>query len=363
MRVTWIHGVEKLRGTSMAKWVESLFTAIMGLLANENIQIDIDELNGISVPFLKGICNRYVLYSAHALGLRADLFHIQDHANAHLVPLLPKASPKIVTVHDIFPLTRPLYDFRTYPFRALNVPGIIKADRIISVSEYMKAQISKKLGYPSERIRVAYCGVDHSLYRPTACDKKLLEKYGMITGARYLLYVGSEIPRKNFPAVLRLLKRLSAKHKDLFLMKVGHPGTKNSREASMRELERLGLRDRVIFCGYVPEAELPAIYSGAAALVAPSFYEGGSGMHVIEAMACGCPVVASGIPQARELCGGAALHCDPHDEEELLEKTAILIENEAFRSAMIEKGLKRAAEFSWEKSALLHVELYRDLVG
>ncbi len=57
------------------------------------------------------------------------------------------------------------------------------------------------------------------------------------------------------------------------------------------------------------------------------------------------------------------MHCDPHDEEELLEKTAILIENEAFRSAMIEKGLKRAAEFSWEKSALLHVELYRDLVG
>ena len=166
MKITWIHGVKRLRGASMSKWVDQLWVELAGAADTADMEITIDSIDGIPLPFLKGIVNRYLLYSLHSLRLDSDLFHIHDHANAHLVPLLPKKALKVVTVHDIYMLEQPPYRLKSYPFRLFNVPGIKRADHIVSVSRHMKEEIAHRLSYPTERMSVTYCGIDHSLYRP-----------------------------------------------------------------------------------------------------------------------------------------------------------------------------------------------------
>ena len=360
MRITWIHGVNRLRGPSMSKWVDQLWSQMGGL---PDLQITIDSIEGLPVPLLKGIINRYLLYSLHSRKLDSDLFHIHDHANSHLVTLLPKRAVKVVTVHDIYMLEQPRYQPKSYPFRLFNVLGIRRSDHIISVSEYMKGEIVRKTGYSSEAISVSYCGIDHSVYNPRGDGLDVLEKYGLSEGQRYLLFVGSEIARKNFGSVLEVFERLAEAHSDVCLLKVGNPGSGKARRNSLRRIRRLGLEEKVVFCGFVPEEDLPYLYSNASMLLAPSFYEGGSGMHVIEAMACGCPVVASNIPQSRELVRDAALICDPHDKHDILLKTLSLLEDEHMRRKMTAEGLSRACHFSWARTAEEHLRLYRELLG
>lgn len=359
--MTWIHGVERLRGASMSKWVASLGRELEGGAESAGLDITVDQIGGLPLPFLKGTVNRYLLYSLHARGLGADLFHVHDHANAHLVPLLPAGTPKVLTVHDLYMLDQPAWRVKSYPFKVLNVPGIRRADHIIAVSGYMRDEIARRLDYPAERISVAYCGIDHSLYGPGDGGRRVPPAYGLGEDEDYVLFVGSEIPRKNFSAVLRVFKALCAERafRDLRLVKVGNPGSRRDREVSLRNIAELGLEGKVLFCGFVPEEDLPLFYTNASLLLAPSFYEGGSGMHVIEAMACGCPVVASDIPQSRELAGGGALHCDPRDDGEIRDAARSLLTDDALRREMVARGLARAREFSWSKSAREHLRVYR----
>jgi len=356
MKVMWIHGVSRLRGASMNKCVDFLQPAV-GRQATD-FDIVIDEIKGIRVPFLKGIINRYFLYSIHSLKLRADLFHIHDHANAHLISLLPKNAPKILTLYDLYMLEIPVLNPKVLPFRLFNVPGIRRADHIITISSQMKKEISEKLSYPTERISVIYSGIDHSLYTPRPGCEEVLRQYGLESGTKYLLFVGSEIPRKNFNSVLIVFKRLLESHPDLVLLKVGNPGSQRARNNTMRKMTQLELQDKALFCGFVPEEHLPYFYSNAQLLLAPSHYEGDCGLHVIEAMACGCPVVASNIPQARELAGDAVIYCDPNNVDDILEKTISILEDEKVRAELVSKGPKKAREFSWEKSAKEHISLY-----
>lgn len=360
MNVVWIHGVRRLRGPSMSKWVECLHREMAGLAPD--IHVSIDEIAGLAIPFPKGIINRYLMYSIHAAGLSGSLFHIHDHANAHLVPLLRRKAPVLLTLHDLHPLEAGRTDLKSYPFRAFNVPGILRADHVITVSRHMLNEIASKLGYPEDRMSVVYCGVDHALYRPGYRDRTFLESYGLRGDSRYALFVGSEIPRKNFPSVLEAFKRISRNH-DIFLLKVGVAGSRSDRARSLRAIERLHLRDRVVFCGHVPESELPRLYANAELLFAPSLYEGGSGIHVIEAMACGCPVVASDIPQSLELTGGSVLHCDPRDVDDIYHKAIALLEDHELREKVRRDGLGRAREFGWEKAAAAHVEIYRQFLA
>jgi|GEM_PF-1081202 len=361
MKVVWIHGVSRLRSPSMSKWVEMLLPEMRGLSAD--LDISVDEIRGIGVPALKGLTNRYVLYTMHSLKLRGDLFHIHDHANSHLVPILPKESPKIVTVHDLYMLEGQVSDLRAAPFRLLNVRGIMRSQHIITVSAHMKEEIVKRLSYPPERISVIFCGIDHARYRPTQGREVLAGHYGLGEGKRYLLFVGSEEPRKNFPSVLHAFRNLLADHPDLILVKVGPAGSRRYRLQSLKAVEELGLKNQVVFCGHVPEEHLPLFYSHAEALVAPSYYEGGSGMHVMEAMACACPVVASQIPQAKELTGNAVMYCDPHDPDDIYAKTNVILTDEETRLKVVSGGLRRAQELSWERSAREHLVVYGRYLG
>jgi hypothetical protein len=187
MKVIWIHGVSRLRGPSMSKWVKYLYPEVAKKAADFNLIID--EIKGIPTPILRGIVNRYILYSFHVLGLHASLFHIHDHANAHLITLLPRHTPKILNVYDLYMMELPISNLKTLPFHLFNVPGLLSADHLITISLHMKEEITARLSYPADKISVIYCGIDHSLYKPQDDGEEILRQYGIAKDARYILFV------------------------------------------------------------------------------------------------------------------------------------------------------------------------------
>ena len=129
-----------------------------------------------------------------------------------------------------------------------------------------------------------------------------------------------------------------------------------------KKVDALSLKDRVVFLDYVPEENLPHLYSEAAAFVFPSLYEG-FGLPPLEAMACGCPVVVSNTASLPEVCGNAAYYVDPYDVENIAEGIYKVIMNQTLRQNLIKKGLERAKFFSWEKSAEEHLKVFREVLN
>jgi glycosyltransferase involved in cell wall biosynthesis len=262
--------------------------------------------------------------------------------------------PFVVTVHD---LVRICFPFTTETVREklslkLDAFGLKKAQQIIAVSECTKLDLIRYLKIPESRITTIYNGVDHTVFKP-------------VCGGRfdfpYLLYVGTERPRKNLGTLLRafaLLKKDTSAFGDFKLVKVGSAGrTDKFRHETLRELRYLGLEGEVIFVDGVSNEGLADYYSSAAALIMPSFYEG-FGLPLIEAMACGCPVIASNSSSLPEVAGDAALFVDPHDQHGLAEAIRRVTANRALREEMIEKGFRRAQQFSWEKTAQETLQVY-----
>jgi alpha-1,3-rhamnosyl/mannosyltransferase len=127
------------------------------------------------------------------------------------------------------------------------------------------------------------------------------------------------------------------------------------------DLERLKLRERVVCTGYVDEEALACLYSGAAAFVYPSWYEG-FGLPVLEAMACGCPVICSNTSSLPEVAGDAAILIDPRDVEGLANALDTVLDDSALQQSLAQLGLKKAAEFSWENTALRTLEVFANVV-
>jgi glycosyltransferase involved in cell wall biosynthesis len=178
----------------------------------------------------------------------------------------------------------------------------------------------------------------------------------------YILYVGSEHPRKNMVTLLEAFARLKAdpawsRHR---LVKVGSSGASEGRfrERTRRAVSSLGLNDDVIFTGYVDDRDLPAYYTHAECFVLPSLYEG-FGFPPLEAMACGCPVIVSSAGSLPEVTRGAALVVDPTDVDELTGAMRQLLSDHGLRSRLTSRGFERAQDFNWDKAAALTLEVYQ----
>lgn len=348
LEVTWINGVRRLRPPSMEKCYRELLKAVEEL-GPAGLRVRVDEIGGLPLPALRGIVNRYIIYSLKHLRRAPGLYHALDHANAHILRLLPPGSVRLVTVHDTIKLESPRRRLGDLPCKLCGKPGILAADWVIADSGAARDDLVEVTGYPRERIRVIPVGIDHSIFRPAAPPGRAERPY--------LLYVGSEEPRKNLGGLLRVLGRLRGE--GIRLLKAGGPGGGGNRRKTVREARRLGVEGSVDFAGHVGEKELAGLYRGALALVMPSRREG-FGMPVVEAMACGCPVVCSDIPPFREIAGEAALRFAPDDSGGMAGAVRRLASDEAFRAARVELGLERAAAFSWERCAREHLELYRE---
>jgi len=282
-------------------------------------------------------------------GAGGGLVHFPHHHLARYGRFLSR--PYVVTVHDLIRffdlkrldvfIHRP--NLRDRLLLRLDYAGVAGATALIAVSETTKRDVIRNLGVHEERIFVVHEGIDHARFRPV--ERRLLNE-------RYVLFVGSEHPRKNLAAVLRAFAALKRERRlsDLKLVKVGGPGGSEApfRARTLALVRALGLDDDVVFTEHVPDEDLSAWYSGAACLAWPSLYEG-FGFPPLEAMACGCPVVASTAGSLPEIAGPAALLVEPHDERALADAIRTLILDPP--SDLIERGLTHAARFSWDRTA------------
>ncbi len=294
-----------------------------------------------------------------ALGPRRGPLAPVYHATEHLLPRL--STPTVLTVHDLI--------FERYPehhtqrnrlyLRAAMPLFVRAASAIIAVSRHTRNDLVELYGADPRKIHVVYEGVD-ARFRPADAGeiRRVADQYS--PERPYLLMVGTLEPRKNHAAALRALARLKAWGWPHRLLLVGGQGWLF--EPIRRQIEAEGLAGDVHFAGYVPDADLPPLYSGAAAVLVPSLYEG-FGFPVLEAMACGAPVVCSNASSLPEVAGGAALLAGVEDDLGLAHAVQLLLSQPAVAKVLGEMGQRQAGRYRWDVCAKETVEVYRRALG
>ncbi|MFN8444592.1 MAG: glycosyltransferase family 1 protein [Caldilineaceae bacterium] len=277
------------------------------------------------------------------------------HATEHLLPRFPY--PTVLTVHDLI--------FERYPqhhtltnrlFLKVGMPLFVKAaTAIIAVSQQTKRDLIELYHTPADKIHVVYEGIDEH-FRPASQDEIVRVKTKYSPERPYLLMVGTLEPRKNHTTALRALAHLKQQGFPHRLLVVGGHGWLF--EPIRQLVDQLNLSNDVTFTGYIPLADLPSLYSGSDCVLLPSLYEG-FGFPVLEAMACGAPVVCSNVSSLPEVAGNAALLVAPEDEWALTTMIQRLLSEPGLAEQMKEEGLRQAASFTWEKCAEETVALYR----
>jgi glycosyltransferase involved in cell wall biosynthesis len=238
-----------------------------------------------------------------------------------------------------------------------------RADMVLTDSQASKWDIVHLLDIPSEGVRVIYLAAD-DIYQPVLDAHRLTairQKYGLPES--YLLYLGGFDQRKNVLTLLKAFAQL-AKDSRAFLGIAGRLPEKGSDffPDPRPIVQELGIEERVVFTGWVPEEDKPALYSGTRALVFPSLYEG-FGLPPLEALACGTPVIASNRGSLPEIVGDGGLLLEPDDVEGLATAMGKLLSDDKLRKDLREKGLAHAARFSWEKTARETLAVYREIKG
>jgi glycosyltransferase involved in cell wall biosynthesis len=287
-----------------------------------------------------------------------DLFHSTDFV------LPPTAGARsIVTVHDLTFLRYPECAHpRLRAYLQSVVPrSVQRADRIIADSEATRRDLIELLGAPAEKIGVVYGGIEDAftaLGEPAA-DAAVRRRHGL--EQPYIFSVGTIEPRKNYALLLRAYARAVTKMKDAPILAIAG-GKGWLYDDIFAEVERCGLHERVRFLGFVPDADLPALYRGATLFVFPSLYEG-FGFPPLEAMACGCPVVCSNASSLPEVVGDAAVLAPPTDEEQWVKAMRGALKDSSLREAMQRRGLAQAARFTWTAAAGRLWEEYQRALG
>jgi glycosyltransferase involved in cell wall biosynthesis len=285
-----------------------------------------------------------------------DITHLTSEDFAYLLNFI-KFKKSIITCHDLSPLT-----FRSSSlFLKLVIMGLKKADRIITVSKFSKKDIAKRLNYPEKKIDVITDAVDHNRYYPKR-DKQILEKYNISKNEKVILYVGSERKRQNIPFLLKGLYELKKILPEVILVKIGNPQQPGARKNLLKLIKKLGLEKEVIFTGFVSEKVLSQWYNTADLFVYPCLYAG-FGLPVLEAMACGTPVITSNLTSLPEVVGDAGITINPDNIDQLVESMYKVLTDKNLRENMAKKGIERAKMFSWEKSAEKTMAVYKKMAA
>ena len=278
------------------------------------------------------------------------------------VNVLPLAAPcpGVVTVHDLSFMRTPqkLPPLRRAYHAALCRASVARAAHVIAVSHQTAADLQTYWATPAERISVIHNGVS-ARFVPQAPERIAALRRQNGLPARYLLYLGTLEPRKNLDLLLRAFARCmqgaSAFTGDVALVLAGAKGWYY--DTIFRTVNELGLAQRVQFPGFVPAADLPAWYAGAEAFVYPSLFEG-FGLPVLEAMACGVPVICSRVASLLEVAGDAAVTVAPDDEAGFAHALQLVLEQPSLRAALRERGQAQAARFSWQRAAGQAIAVY-----
>lgn len=273
------------------------------------------------------------------------------------------AGRKVITVYDLVSLRQYLRNpisvtAKIHFFKAITWT-IKKADAVLVISEATKQSVIDVTGIDPGRITVTPLGYDTALYLPMPAEDcaSVKKKYGISKG--YFINTSSLLwYRKNLPRLIRAFARI-ADESNTSLVITGKRGM--DYDNVVEAAQKAGVEKDVLLLGYVPLEDMPRLLSGAVGLVFPSLHEG-FGLPIVEAFACGCPVITSNISSMPEVAGDAAILVDPFDEAAIASAMTRLSDDAALRESMIKRGLERARSYSWEKTARLTLGVFEGLI-
>lgn len=307
------------------------------------------KLLPIPISLAEIVWNKIRLFPLDKFIGEVDLLHSSDWIQP---PLRLKTTKKVTTVHDMVPY---LFENSTHPKIIANQKrrfSLIQkeVDLILADSKTTKEDIVKFAKIPENKIKVVYLGVSGE-FKPQDDEKvnQVLVKYKI--KKPYILSVATQEPRKNIQKLLDVFKKLQSETQNLSLVLVGKYGWG----------ETLDVSSNVKSTGYVPDEDLPALYSGARVFVYPSLYEG-FGLPILEAMACGVPVVTSNNSSMAEIAKDAAILVDPRSESQIKKATEMVLRlNLENYQKMVRASMDRARQYTWAKTARQTLEAYEEL--
>jgi glycosyltransferase involved in cell wall biosynthesis len=276
--------------------------------------------------------------------------------------LLPTNGRTIVTVHDLFYIDHPeMTDRHTRQQLVKHTEdSLLRADGVIAVSHFTRNDLLRKFDLNPAKVKVIYHGTSLPFRVPLtqAFQMVLQKKYRL--PSTFLLFVGAVEPRKNLVALVDALKILHDKAGPIELIIAGRKGSDYPR--LQERIVRNGLETWVRVLDYLPDEDIRGMYSLATLFVFPSLCEG-FGFPLLEAMACGVPIVASNVSALPEIAGDAALFFDPKSVVDMAEAIQRGLENEEMRDAIIARGKRRFQDFAWERSARETLDFYQAVAG
>lgn len=291
--------------------------------------------------------------------LRLPLSHI-DVLNTLMAPLVNPTWSLVIHIKTVHAYTSPgAIPLATRAYRQMSYPRSLRlADAVIINSESLRADLDKYLQVDHSKLRLVYEAVDHDLFAPRPREAAVASAADHGITKPFVLFVSSLWPYKNCHGLLKAWAKVKDQMAGRQLAIVGG-GKDSAYQAELRSLvSQLGIGESVVFVGPVPLEQTAVFYNAADALVYPSFSET-FGLPLLEAMACGCPVVTSDISAMPEIAGGAALLADPNEPEAI--GRAMVEAVGPASSTLRDKGFARASQFTWSSTAAATLDVYREV--
>lgn len=352
MRMSSASGIGTYINNLVPRIAEFHFFKEIVLLGNENLNRLMSESERISViqcsAPIYSIKEQVEIFKK--IPKDTDLFW-SPHYN---IPLLYKGK-LLVTVHDVLHLALPQFakGIHKRMYTRLFFSAIAKkASAVLTVSNYSKQEMIKHTSISPERIFPIHLGINQKWLEDIQNDTSVHHK-------PYILYVGNVKPHKNLVGLVQAFKKIMDRIDHDVVIVGKKEGFITGDDQIAHEVE--GLDDRILFTGYIKEDILKQYYSQAQMLVFPSLYEG-FGLPPLEAMAFGCPVIVSDQASIPEVCGEAAVYCNPYSPTDIADKIMMLVNDAALWSSLKDRGLKRSRQFSWEKCAEQTIEVIQEVL-
>ncbi|MCL2761286.1 MAG: glycosyltransferase family 4 protein [Desulfuromonadales bacterium] len=287
---------------------------------------------------------------------KVDILHCTKSA----IPFF-SVCPTVVTLHDLIPLKHPETEkLGARVYWKMHIPHAVKkSDFIITISEHAKKEIIDDYNISPDKIKIIALGFNPAMSLPRESEKgdKIRLKYGL--PEKYILYVGTIQPRKNISTLIEAYAKLKSRRDAMpKLVITGRKGWLY--EKLFKRIEELGLKDDIIFTGFLPDDELPYIYDNALLFAYLSLFEG-FGLPPLEAMACGIPVIVSDSTSMPEVVGDAGIKLPPKDIEGVAAAIEKILDNPEYAKKLGEAGRERSKLFSWEFTARETLKVYKEV--
>ncbi len=349
-------------GTGIASYSEGL---ISGLEKNENLSKDefiflipqgfevknpYIKLETSNIPVVK--IQQHILMPFYLSKIRPDVYHYP-----HFDLPFGFNIPSVITIHDLKYIKIPELFYRKARAKSLLMKTLMKNSirrvrKVITVSKSSKEDIINVFNVSPDKIEVIYEACDPFYRTVPGSASFIYKKYDI--RLPFILFVGEIRPHKNLNNLLRAFRQV--KYRDYYLIIVGKT-YRNYREP-LGLIEKLGLQDRVRYLMFISKEDLVHLYNAATAFILPSLYEG-FGLPVLEAMACGTPVITSNVSSLPEIAGNAALLIDPYDIDSITDAINRVLGSTSLEQTLKERGLKRVQEFSWSTTVRETIEVYK----